>query len=291
MTFCINPTYSGLEETDISENVQRICTVRDELAGHVQAITLMRGAIRPRILLPDGTTSLVFGVAREGPKILLHGVGTRSRALSKSFPKGLLGIAVHFRPGRSRPFLNVPMSSVRDQHFALADLWGRDARDLCERLGNTGSASKLVDEKLIDELQAALIRRLKRSAGVSDRVCRLVNTALPLLSSPARPPHIERVAVDLGVSGRQLQRAFDELVGLSPKTYAQVIRFQRAIGIAGRSTHPNWAQVALDAGYYDQAHMIAAFHRFAAATPASMFMTVGEAGAPASPLVAPAVPR
>jgi transcriptional regulator GlxA family with amidase domain len=164
------------------------------------------------------------------------------------------------------------MSSVRDQHFALADLWGHDARDLCDRLGNTGPASKLADEKLMDELQAALIRRLNRSAGVLDRACQLVNTALRLLSSRARPPHIERVAVDLGVSGRQLQRAFDELVGLSPKTYSQVIRFQRAIRMARRSTHPNWAQIALDTGYYDQAHMIAAFHRFAAATPASMFV-------------------
>ena len=83
-------------------------------------------------------------------------------------------------------------------------------------------------------------------------------------------PRVEDLAHVLGVSTRRLRRAFDDLIGLSPKTYTQVLRFQRAIRLATQSPDPNWSQIATGAGYFDQAHLIGAFRRFAGGTPTTL---------------------
>jgi AraC-like DNA-binding protein len=75
------------------------------------------------------------------------------------------------------------------------------------------------------------------------------------------------VAAELGVSERHLRRVFRETVGVSPKAYARVARFHRALGAAREDGRAGWASIAAAAGYYDQAHLIAEFRVIAGVTP------------------------
>lgn len=77
------------------------------------------------------------------------------------------------------------------------------------------------------------------------------------------------VAEQLGVTGRHLRRAFTENVGIGPKEFARTVRLQRAMTMA--ATSRDWARIAADAGYYDQAHLIGDFRQLVGLTPAVFF--------------------
>ena len=75
------------------------------------------------------------------------------------------------------------------------------------------------------------------------------------------------VAEDLGVSERHLRRVFREVVGLSPKAFFKLTRFERALKAAMDGGDSTWSDIAVGAGYYDQAHLIADFRSITGATP------------------------
>lgn len=82
----------------------------------------------------------------------------------------------------------------------------------------------------------------------------------------------------LGCSRRYLITAFNDHVGVPPKLFARILRFQRACSLADAG-RLGWSEVALRSGYYDQAHLIRDFHQFAGRTPASFAASsLGEAG-------------
>jgi AraC-like DNA-binding protein len=63
---------------------------------------------------------------------------------------------------------------------------------------------------------------------------------------------------------------FRETVGVSPKAFAQLARFHRALRTAREDVHASWASIAAAAGYYDQAHLIAEFRAIAGVTPRAL---------------------
>jgi transcriptional regulator GlxA family with amidase domain len=77
----------------------------------------------------------------------------------------------------------------------------------------------------------------------------------------------------VGVNGRKLERLFRRDVGLSPKLLARIVRFQNVIATVERNARRDWAALALDCGYYDQAHLINDFRRFAGMSPVRYFAT------------------
>jgi AraC-like DNA-binding protein len=80
---------------------------------------------------------------------------------------------------------------------------------------------------------------------------------------------VESLAAAAGVSRQHLARVFRDRVGLPPKTYCSLARFQSGLVYAGRAG-VDWAQVAAAMGYADQSHMIAEFRRFSSLTPQTL---------------------
>jgi AraC-like DNA-binding protein len=76
---------------------------------------------------------------------------------------------------------------------------------------------------------------------------------------------VESVAKRLGITARHLSRVFTESIGIGPKDFARAARLQRAVRRLATST--NWVHIATDAGYYDQAHLIADFRDLVGLTP------------------------
>lgn len=76
------------------------------------------------------------------------------------------------------------------------------------------------------------------------------------------------VAEAQGVSLRQLSRRFSEVVGVPPKYFCQVLQLNTAFGLLHRDDRPGLAELALAAGYYDQAHFANAMRRFIGTSPA-----------------------
>ena len=86
---------------------------------------------------------------------------------------------------------------------------------------------------------------------------------------------IERIAAQIGISRQHLSRRFLQHVGVTPKTFARVMRFESLVR-AARNGPRDWAALAADLGYFDQAHLIAEFRELAGATPVPFFQSAGE---------------
>lgn len=78
---------------------------------------------------------------------------------------------------------------------------------------------------------------------------------------------IDSLATAAGVSRQQLTRVFRERVGVSPKVYCRLARFQSALAYARAGDSIDWARVASEVGYADQSRMIAEFRQFSSLTP------------------------
>jgi AraC-like DNA-binding protein len=144
---------------------------------------------------------------------------------------------------------------------ALEELWGDVATQrLCARLAD---ARDTVSAAAI--LESAIAERL----GVADGRSRRAPLALAA-ADRLTGASVGTVAVELGVSERHLRRVFHDAVGVSPKAFAKLVRFHRALHAAREDARLSWAAIAATAGYYDQAHLIAEFRTIAGVTPRAL---------------------
>jgi AraC-like DNA-binding protein len=171
----------------------------------------------------------------------------------------LLGI--RFAPGGTLPFLPVPPGELTDRIIPLDELARAWAEELCaslEAVRTWQEKFSVVEAVLIRRLCAASLPRVSLQPGLA----RLVRSGGRL--------SVEQLAADLGLSHRQLQRRFLQEVGLGPKLLGRILRFQQVFR-AVEQPGTDWASVALECGYYDQAHLIRDFRQFAGQTPAVLF--------------------
>jgi AraC-like DNA-binding protein len=222
----------------------------------VRAVVPVAGRALPVEQLPDGRTTLLFRVIEEGRKGDVAVAGPRTRALFKNATGVARAVIVQFKPGWSAPLLGVAANALTDRIVPLEDIWGRSGRDLCLELL---AAPSLPDA--LDRLARALAFRTHQTFEPAS--ARLARRAVRLLE--ADEVRVESVAERLGVTARHLRRAFKESVGIGPKEFARSVRLQRAVRRA--ATSKDWVRIAADAGYYDQAHLIADFRELVGLTP------------------------
>jgi AraC-like DNA-binding protein len=188
----------------------------------------------------------------------LYVVGTRTQALYKTTPEIPLALAIRFHPGTACSIVGLPANELTDRIVCLEELWGSGGRDLRQRMLSAAGVDDMLT-MLCTAIQARAI-----SAGESSST-RVVRRAVDLIVHSAASLRITQLAAALGVTPRHLRRVFMAAVGIGPKEFFRVMRFQRATRAA--RTEQSWARIAAEAGYYDQAHMIRDFRALAGATP------------------------
>ncbi|MCP3143923.1 helix-turn-helix domain-containing protein [Pyxidicoccus xibeiensis] len=242
---------------------------RGVLAGFVKGFRVVsRGAdARPYVRLPDGEVDLV--IRFRGERGAAHAIGPRLSPLRKGTevltPQMLV---VRFKPGGAYPFFGLPMSELTDRILSLDTLWGTEGARLREALTE---APSVVDRLRL--LDTALTERLRRGDVFEPAGAYTVRRAVRLLTEATELPRVDALARELGVSARQLRRAFDDVVGMGPKEFARVVRFQRAVRASERAATPDWGAIAVAAGYYDQSHLITEFKHLTGTTPGALMRT------------------
>ena len=200
-------------------------------------------------ILPDGCADVVFDP--RGAFV----VGAMTRPLRIDAAESVGAFGIRFRPGRAAIALQAPLTLLTDARVPL--------RDVTKRF-------PAIDHRSIENVESAL-RSLLSDAKADPRVDAAVHA---IIGSCGRAS-IESVAAAAGVSRQHLARAFAHHVGVSPKTFARVMRFRRAIAIA-RGGREGWAELAEELGYFDQSHLIADFREFAGETPVPFFLSQAE---------------
>src|SRR5580698_626049 len=170
---------------------------------------------------------------------------------------------VVFRPGGAFPFLGLPAAKLQDTSASLADLWGRQAAsELREQL-----LAAHTPQQKFTILERTLLSRLKLSPEPAHPI---VSFAVEnFRHRPQRP--ISATTDQIGLSDRHFIQLFSQHVGLTPKLFCRVQRFQQVLrnifSTAGADCSIDWPQIALTCGYFDQSHFIHDFRAFSGINP------------------------
>lgn len=184
--------------------------------------------------------------------------GTAASATVVAIAPGAAYFGIRFLPGRFTRLFPLPLKELAGTMVACRDVWGSRLDEWQARLLAAGSTRARV--RVADDF---LVRRLAAPGAPDDR--RLVAT-LDTIYRHGGNLRLDRHAAH-GVSPRQLRRLFAHHVGISPKTFARVVRFQSALRDLRQAPASDWAQRCLDFGYYDQAHFIHEFNTFYGISP------------------------
>ncbi len=205
----------------------------------------------------------VVHVAAENGRLLAHGVG------GSHFTRTLLGdghvLGMALRPGAFRSFIGRPVNTVSRSVIAMGDLTGVDDRPIADALLRPGAA----DAELVGVAES-WVRGLDLDRDpMIDTVAGLVTRA----ESDHTIVRAEQLAAVASMSLRSLQRLFGEYVGIGPKWVIQRFRLLDAAAVANSGTRfardVDWAALAVDLGFSDQAHLTREFSRIVGTPPAS----------------------
>jgi AraC-like DNA-binding protein len=222
----------------------------------------------PQRIVPDGRCELILNLARpfesqvagqwqRQPQSFFAGQITRPLVLRCDGPASIVGIRFH--PHGAADFLGLPVCELTNTIASLESVslpLYRQLQGLLESGSPFAALGRL--DKLLghprgrrrEELTpiAAAVHQLERTAG-QQRIATLADAA--------------------GLSLRQFQRRFRDVVGISPKLFSRMQRFQRVFQ-ASEAPDADWVEAALKNGYFDQSHLIRDFREFAGKAPTSL---------------------
>jgi AraC-like DNA-binding protein len=195
-------------------------------------------------VVPDACVDLIWS----GERLIVAGPDTRARVIALTSKRRLVGIRL--RPGAAGAALGLPTTELRDVSADAVDVLGPDRAARLLGSLQTGGDPHAVLLRAVDD-------------GMACTPDPLVRAAISVLDRP--DARVASVADELGVSARQLQRRVADAVGYGPKTLARILRFRRLQALA--ASRRTLVELALDAGYADQAHMTAEVTRLAGLSP------------------------
>lgn len=249
------------------------------LRPFVECFWIARSALpattrRREILLPDGTTQLLFSSAggyrrfedssvKRGEEIVgSHLVGMRTQGVFIE-QKGIEEIfAIRFRAGGLAPFLTLPAVETIQRSLTLDSLFGSSADELETMIFEAPTA----DER-IAITERFLLRLLKQRESTTLYARRPLTHAVAKIYGSRGTVSIDRLGRELGLSYRSIDRLFERHIGIPPKRLSRIVRFNYALNLMHRSAGAGQSRIALEAGYADQAHMIRDFREFTHTTP------------------------
>jgi len=234
---------------------------RRPLSDFVDFLWLSQGYVQPHAaerILPAGRMDLVISLdATTGWRALGSGARSSSIMLNTARPLTLMGVG--FKPGGGFAFFPCPAGELQDASVALETLWGPTANTLRERLLEAATAHNrfvILEEHLLKSLRNGPERHPA------------VRYALNAFQSAPSTVTVADVVERTGLSPRRLIEVFRNQVGLTPKMFARLCRFRRVIGNIQPGAQIDWADIAVECGYFDQPHFIHDFREFAGVSPA-----------------------
>jgi AraC-like DNA-binding protein len=209
------------------------------------------GAKRDTLVLPDGCSDLIW---EQGTGVYVAGPDTAPYRITSA--PGTVIAGVRFRPAAGGQALGLPLSELRDQRVALADLLPAAARPLPAVLAPAEAAARLLD----------VAGRLVAGAAADPAI----SHAAASLRDPAA--RAEDIAERAGLSERQFRRRCHAAAGYGPKTLQRVLRFQRFVRLIDAAPQPpDLAAAAVQAGYADQPHLSRECRALSGQPPAALY--------------------
>jgi AraC-like DNA-binding protein len=227
-------------------------------------------------VMPTGDMSLIINLYEDRTGVYDSNNHSKCQSLSGSILVGAYSqfavidtaeqrstMGAVFKPGGAFPFFKLPAGELQDTNVELDTLWGAEARNLREQL----LAAKTPEAKF-HALERALLAKIVKPLDPPHPAVQFAVGNFRRLPNRA----VSSVTDQIGLSERRFIRLFAEQVGLTPKLFCRVQRFQKALRHIARSSSIDWTEIALSCGYFDQAHFIHDFRAFSGINP-SLYVT------------------
>ena len=202
-------------------------------------------------IIPDGSVNIIFNLSHPSDQ---YGFVTRPITEAQFVPlaKQVQLIGIRFSPGGASHFLGDHTQTLNKQSIPLSAIFGdTDTRILSERLICANSPRQRVAT-----LEEFIIGHVKENSELDSTV----NNALHIIYARKGNIKASELAGQLQISHRQLSRKFNMWVGIGPKAFCKIIRFQNILKVLPGASAKDFLSIALDSGYYDQSHFIREFH-------------------------------
>jgi AraC-like DNA-binding protein len=204
---------------------------------------------------PVSMSRLDKGIFEQQPLAVL--VGPQWSRVNIKVHKLLKAIRVDFLPGGMYRMLGIPMHELFDGGFDATTVFGSEITNLVEELQNVPDLEEgknVVEKFLLNQI----------------KLCKAVlpfDSAMRVLLKNDGNMSIENAASLSCLSIKQFERKCKERVGMNPKMYARILKFSKAYRLHEAFPERSWIEIAHQAGYYDQMHMIRDFKAFAGVNP------------------------
>ena len=220
-------------------------------------------------ILPSGHTQVILNLARDylldcpegeperrGPGLAVIGARSVYEIVNTSDMADLIGIV--FQPDAFSLFAGDRADLFSNRSVALDDVWGAPARELrdCLRELTAPTDRLLWFEQFLKQTFSGRLSRQRPAHHCA------VDYALHRFACMPSVSTVRDVARSTGWSQRRFSQVFREQVGLSPKVWCRIRRFQRAVNQLHAGVEVPWAKLALDCGFYDQSHFANEFRAF-----------------------------
>ena len=195
-------------------------------------------------------------VVETAPRNVIVGLQTYRRVQLRLTGK-IESFAIFFQPVALHRLFSIPMHEITNSDHEARAVLGPSISELEQRLG----AGRSFEERI--RITDAYLLRRRLASPRSDSVW----TAAGEILRCKGHTQVSTLAHQAGVSLRQFERRFMQQVGVSPKLYARIARFEAALESKALSTAESWTDVAQQLGYFDQMHMIHDFKQFSGESP------------------------
>ncbi|GAA0257718.1 helix-turn-helix domain-containing protein [Cryptosporangium japonicum] len=222
----------GSPSAELAPFVEHYWAVRWDLRGQEPFRQLLPPRVNVHLSFVDGEAGMVRGPDRRFSHRSLADAGQ------------VFGVA--FRPGAFRPFLDGPVSSLAGRSVTAASIFGRDVEP--------SVVASIFDRDAVSPPPAVESLLLARGP-VLTTAATAARDAVELIASEPALTRVEALAARLDVGVRSLQRLFAEHVGLGPKWCIRRYRLAEATSRLESGADVDWAALAAELGYADQAHL------------------------------------
>lgn len=218
--------------------------------------------ISNELIVPDGCIDILFRVDKRTKElqILVIGMMDAPSHVYLEYDR-VQTFGIRFYPGVLYPFFKYPLNEFTNKIILLEDV----IEDIRTKLGE-----ELISASTINEMVSATNKYFSTLLNNSLQN-NTINNALLLIYKSKGNISIKDISNREVISERQIRRIFNNWIGINPKTFCKIVRFQNILKTTMVTQKINWTNLALESGYYDQTHFINEFKEFCSITPEKLF--------------------
>ena len=206
------------------------------------------------LVYPDGCSDIIVSYTDNSYESFV--IGCMTKPLKASIKPGEVMCGIRFYPGCSSAFLKISMKEVTNKKYPLKDIINKDLNLIL--LNRTEDHAKMIPQLFESHLKNMFSENHYERIGF---------TGASLIKQQYGTSSIENIADQLNISRRSFERKFIHSVGITPKQYSRIVRFLHVKHLLRKHQDIPIIDLALDAGYYDQAHFCREFKEFTGMTP------------------------